>query len=175
MTRWTKIVLAVAFCLVPGTASADGFFAVGIGASTGSYFSTTQRTYPFQLGFVSHKGWVGVDGEYAAIMTSGNAPNERTVGVSLRIGKKFSAWRPYGSVGWATLSTLGQTSDAFKITGDAVQSNGILTFGGGLMGELAKHLGIQVEVRVFHDLENGGAGETKVNFTRAAAGVYIKF
>jgi len=54
-----------------------------------------------------------------------------------------------------------------------VQSNAILTFGGGLMGELAKHLGIQVEVRVFHDLENE-AGR-KVNFTRAAAGVYIGF
>jgi hypothetical protein len=173
MTRWTRILLTLAICLVPGTALADGFFAVGIGASTGGYFSQSQRTYPWQLGFVSHKGWVGVDGEYGAIMTSGTAPNERTLGVSLRIGKKFSAWRPYGSVGWATLGTLNEFSDAFQITGDSVKSNAILTFGGGLMGELAKHLGIQVEVRVFHDLENDGG--TKINFTRAAAGVYIKF
>jgi len=106
MTRVSKILLTLAICLVPGTAFADGFFAVGIGASTGGYFSTSQRTYPFQIGFLSHKGWAGFDAEYGAIMTSGDAPNERTVGVSLRIGKKFSAWRPYGSVGWATLSTL---------------------------------------------------------------------
>jgi hypothetical protein len=174
MMRWIRIVLTLALCLVPGAAFADGFFSVGIGASTGGFFSKTQRTYPWQLGFVSHNGWVGFDGEYGAIMTSGVGPNLRTLGASLRIGKRFSAWRPYGSVGWATLGTLGGFSDAIKITGDSVLSNSIITFGGGLMGELAKHVGLQVEVRVFHDLQ-GTPAANQIQFTRGAASVYIKF
>jgi phosphohistidine swiveling domain-containing protein len=107
MMRWTRILLVVALCLVPGAAFADGFFSVGIGASTGGFFSSTERTYPWQIGAVSHKGWVGFDVEYGAIMTSGIAPNLRTLGAWVRIGKRFSAWRPYGSVGWATLGSLG--------------------------------------------------------------------
>jgi hypothetical protein len=174
MMRWMRIVLTLLLCLVPGAAFADGFFSVGIGASTGGFFSQTQRTYPWQLGFVSHKGWVGFDGEYGAIMTTGDGPNLRTLGASLRIGKRFSAWRPFGSVGWATLGSLEQFSDAFKVTGDSVISNSLITFGGGLMGELAKHAGMQVEVRVFHDLQTT-PGDTRIQFTRAAVSFYLKF
>jgi hypothetical protein len=107
-------------------------------------------------------------------MTTGDGPNLRTLGASLRFGKRFSAWRPFGSVGWATLGSLEQFSDAFKVTGDSVISNSLLTFGGGLMGELAKHAGMQVEVRVFHDLQTS-PGDTRVQFTRAAVSFYLKF
>jgi hypothetical protein len=77
-------------------------------------------------------------------------------------------------VGWATLGTLGDVSDAIKIMGDSVISNSIITFGGGLMGELAKHAGVQVDIRIFHDLQNT-PGDTQIQFTRAAASFYIKF
>jgi len=166
--------VAVLVSLIPGAAFADGFFSVGIGTSTGGSLAKSERTYPWQIGVLSHEGWAGFDAEYSAIATPGTAPNLRTVGASLRIGKKFAAWRPYGSVGWAAIGTVSQTSDVFKITGPSNVSNTLITFGGGVIGSLAKHLGIQVDVREFRDVKST-AGTTRIEFTRAAASVVLIF
>lgn len=174
MHRAVRFALPVFLLLLSSPAFADGFFSVGIGSSLGGSLAKSARTFPWQLGVMSHKGWMGVEGDYGALQTPAGQQNQRTLGVSILIGKRVSGWRPFGSVGWATLGQVNTLLDTVKVTGDSTLTNTLITVGGGLFGDLAKHVALQMDVRLFRDLLVD-QGATRIQFTRASVSGVFKF
>jgi hypothetical protein len=181
MTRGTRslvLVLAtVVVGLVPSTASADWFFAVGIGRALPLSGPAAERTETLTIGGVSDHGWIGAEADYGFMPRLENGGEARTLTGSLLVGKRTgSGWRPYGSVGFGHLGPVQTFSDNFRLWGDTAPQKSVLTFGGGVMGDFSRHFGARADVRVFRDLTSQIVGvPVHLTFTRIVAAVYVRF
>jgi hypothetical protein len=180
MMRWTvrgAIAAALLGCL-PATASADWFFAAGIGrAIPAASAQPAERTYELAVGSVSAHGWIGAEANYALVPKFENGTEARAITGNLLIGKKTgSGWRPYGAVGFGHLGPVNTFGDNFRLFGTTAPQRNVITFGGGVMGDFSKRFGARADVRTFRDLTGQTNGvPARFTFTRITAGVYIKF
>lgn len=164
--------------LVPSVASADVFIGVGFGRAL-PHNSTAQaeRVLTLDVGTVSTHGWFGAEADYGLLPKLENGGEARTLSGSVILGKKTaSGWRPYGSIGFGHVGPVNTFADNFRLFGDTAPQKSMITFGGGIMGEFAKHFGARADVRVFRDVTSQTNGfPAHLTFTRIAVGAYLAF
>lgn len=168
---------AVAAC-APSTASADVFIGVGFGrALPHNSNAPAERVLTLDVGSVSTHGWFGAEADYGLLPKLENGGEARTLSGSVILGKKTAAgWRPYGSIGFGHVGPVNTFSDNFRLFGDTAPQKNLITFGGGVMGEFARHFGARADVRVFRDVTGQTNGSpVHLTFTRIAVGAYLAF
>jgi hypothetical protein len=166
-----------AMTITPSIASADVFIGVGFGrALPHNSAAPAERVLTLDVGSVSEHGWFGAEADYSLLPKLENGGQARTLSGSVILGKKTAAgWRPYGSVGFGHLGPVETFSDNFKLFNGPPQTN-VITFGGGVMGEFAKHFGARADVRVYRDVTGQNNGfPAHLTFTRIAVGAYLAF
>lgn len=163
---------------VPSIASADVFIGVGFGrALPHNSTAPAERVLTLDVGSVSTHGWFGAEADYGLLPKLENGGEARTLSGSVILGKKTaSGWRPYGSIGFGHVGPVNTFSDNFRLFGDTAPQKSMITFGGGIMGEFAKHFGARADVRVFRDVTSQTNGvPAHLTFTRIAVGAYLAF
>ena len=167
-----------AVTFVPSTASADVFIGAGFGrALPHNSTAPAERIFTLSFGSVSTHGWFGAEADYGLLPKLENGGEARTLSGSVILGKKTgSGWRPYGSIGFGHVGPVNTFSDNFRLFGDTAPQKSMITFGGGVMGEFAKHVGARADVRVFRDVTSQINGSPiHLTFTRIAVGAYLAF
>ncbi len=171
-------VLCAGVMCAPSTAWADGFIGVGFGrALPHNSNAPAERVFTINAGGVSTSGWFGAEADYGLLPKLENGGEARTLSGSVILGKKTaSGWRPYGSVGFGHVGPVNTFSDNFRLFGDTAPQKSLITFGGGVMGEFARHFGARADVRVFRDVTSQTNGSPiHLTFTRIAVGAYLAF